>query len=745
MRTMTRVLRGLAVIAVLASVLWNAAPADASQAGVGSPTVHALFALSQPSDGPFPANWYTVSDMSNLTGVRVNLPLPEGVPPSDCAKPDADRPSVCDDLKVLNSLDGFNLQPQVSIPFDGAINLGTANSDSLFLVDIGVGRKVGINQRVWDPGTNTLHFESDDQLRQHTRYAVIATKDIRDTDNQSIKPAESFRNFLDNSCAGRRACAYQAALREGIAAAERAGTPAGRVVSASVFTTLSSTAVMEKVRDRIDGATPDPIDFVLASGRRTVFDRSAVSSVRFAAQTVPNVNPGSGDPLPLGPLDVVPGTVGQLAYGKYKSSDYQTATAVWPEIATKTGELSTGTERDIYVTMFLPSGAKPAGGWPVMVMAHGGTQHKDEFLLRHASIAASHGIATLGINTLGHGFGPASRLSVQLSGEATPVQFLSGGRGFDQDGNGEITNREGDRPVAPYAMLWERDALRQSAADLLQLVRQLEVGVDVDGDGATDLDGSRINLAGFSLGSNYTALAAAVAPSVKAVMLNAPGGALPELLRLAPSRRAVFGATLGARKPASLLNSEVGIAEMDGLAVTGPATLRWNESKPLRNEPVAIAVAGSMPIQELLDRTEWAFQTGNVVAYVPHYRQDPLAGVPAKRVLLQGSKGDQTIANPAMTALLRASGLADVATFYRTDLARKQDPSIPTNQHGFLNQQSSPNTVIRDVSRGAQHQIGTFFESGGATIVTPSPANLFETPIALPLPEVLNYSAVQNP
>jgi len=134
-----------------------------------------------------------------------------------------------------------------------------------------------------------------------------------------------------------------------------------------------------------------------------------------------------------------------------------------------------------------------------------------------------------------------------------------------------------------------------------------------------------------------------------------------------------------------------------------------------------------------------------VLAYAPHYRQDPLSGVPAKRILLQCSKGDQTIANPALTALLRASGLADVTTFYRTDLARRQDLSIPANQHGFLNQPTNPNAIIRAVSRGAQNQIGTFFESGGATIVTPSPANLFETPIAQPLPEVLNYAAVQNP
>ena len=42
------------------------------------------------------------------------------------------------------------------------------------------GQKVGINQIVWDPATNTLHVESDDLLDQHTRYAVIVTDGILD-------------------------------------------------------------------------------------------------------------------------------------------------------------------------------------------------------------------------------------------------------------------------------------------------------------------------------------------------------------------------------------------------------------------------------------------------------------------------------------------------------------------------------------------------------------------------------------
>ena len=60
---------------------------------------------------------------------------------------------------------------------------------------------------------------------------------------------------------------------------------------------------------------------------------------------------------------------------------------------------------ELYCTLVLPSEVKPAGGWPVMIFGHGGNSHKDDFLLRHAAIAASYGIATLGINAVGHGFG----------------------------------------------------------------------------------------------------------------------------------------------------------------------------------------------------------------------------------------------------------------------------------------------------------------------------------------------------
>jgi hypothetical protein len=85
-------------------LLWL--PANALAAGV-----YALFNLETPTGGPFPSDRFTVADPSHNTGLRVNLPLP------DCGA----RPADCDDLNVINTLDGFNQQPRLSIPFSGPI------------------------------------------------------------------------------------------------------------------------------------------------------------------------------------------------------------------------------------------------------------------------------------------------------------------------------------------------------------------------------------------------------------------------------------------------------------------------------------------------------------------------------------------------------------------------------------------------------------------------------------------------
>jgi hypothetical protein len=66
-----------------------------------------------------------------------------------------------------------------------------------------------------------------------------------------------------------------------------------------------------------------------------------------------------------------------------------------------------------------------------------------------------------------------------------------------------IDANEGLATAPPRTILLTTDGIRQTAADLMQLVRVIEVGVDVDGDGVPDLDPSRIYYFGHSLGGFY--------------------------------------------------------------------------------------------------------------------------------------------------------------------------------------------------------------------------------------------------
>jgi|SRR5438552_4385039 len=93
--------------------------------------------------------------------------------------------------------------------------------------------------------------------------------------------------------------------------------------------------------------------------------------------------------------------------------------------------------------------------------------------------------------------------------------------------------------------------------------------------------------------------------------------------------------------------------------------------------PVTNSVAGAIEIQELIDRNEWAAESGDPAAYARHLRLKPLAGVPPKSVILQVDKGDRVVTNPASTAVIRAGDLADRTTFYRNDLAFSANPTSP--------------------------------------------------------------------
>jgi Bacterial virulence factor lipase N-terminal len=713
-----RLLLRLATMVVLA-----AAPVLALAAGV-----NVRHDYSSTASSPFPSDRFTQVDWTQNTFRRVNLPKPDcTVQVSDCA-----------DIDVINTLDGFNTQPRISVPFTGDIDIATVTSDTVYLVNLGdtlsgrgFGQRVGINQVAWDAAGKTLVFESDELLKQHSRYALVVTNGIRDKVGDPIEGRPFGRLSLEKNIGDaldQGLTKYQNSLLEQHLDAAPARN---RIVALSLFTTQSISADLEKIHRQIKRSNPTAVDFNIGNGgsARAVFPLTDVANIEFIRQT--GAAPAfTRSILPTPALSVIPGAISRVAFGTFRSPDYQNAAKVIPVTSTLKGQPTVQSSNDLVFELFLPSGPRPADGWPVAIFGHGFTDSMYGAPWTVASVFASKGIATIAINVVGHGGGGAGTLNV-LSPAGTTIVVPAGGRGIDQDGNGAIDSTEGVNAAAPQTIIGSRDGLRQTVVDLMQLVRQIQVGVDVDGNGSADLDKNRIYYAGQSFGGIYGTIFLGVEGSVKAGVPNVPGGSITEVARLGVFRF-LTAIALATRQP-QLLN----VAPTPG--VPAPFNLNFDENMPLRNQPPLVnTVPGSVAIQQVLERNEWVQQTGNPVSYAPYIRKQPLRGNGAKPVIVQFAKGDVTVPNPTTSAILRAGDLADRAVFFRNDLAFAATPGIPKNPHTFLTNIGNP--VAAPYAVAAQMQIADFFASDGTMVNDPDGAGVFfESPITLPLPEELNY------
>ena len=710
---------------------------------------HPLFNLQSATQSPFPSDRLTIFDSGQNTGLRVALPLP------NCAT----NPSDCADLTLLNQLDGFNLQPRLSIPFDGAIDPSTVNSKTVFLITLpGPGltglefdgftpQVIGINQIVWDPASLTLFAESNNHLTQDSNYALIVTSGVHDAQGNPISATADFTQFIhgDGGVDGKNTDVllkrYQQALKHSLTddMLAQIGLSSGDVAAASVFTTESATATLQSIREQVKAAAAPAVDFNLGThGEKTVFPVSSIIGILWGQQTL-TTGPLHTVPVPTPALQVFPGSVATLAFGKFTSTQWKNSGVFIPAVPTRSSVPPQGTE-DLYFNLFIPSGTRPTNGWPVMIFGHGFTDSKQGAPFAVASTLAHNGIATIAINVVGHGFGPNSTLTV-IQGTGTTV-LPEGGRGFDQDGNGDITSAEGSSTfvLSPQGTIGSRDALQQTTADLMQLVRAIQGGIDADGDGLPDLDANRIYYAGQSFGGIYGTIFMGIEPDIRAGVPNVPGGPIIDIVRLSPGFKLLLTQALSVRTP-SLLNT------------TTPPFF-FNDNSPLRNlPPVTNSVPGAIAIQTVEDTSRWLGQAGDPVAWAPFIRQDPLPGDNPKPVIIQFARGDETVPNPTATALIRSGDLTDRTSFFRNDLAFALNPFDKiTNPTGF---QKNPHTFLTNivgdptkppfivpavVAIGAQTQIAVFLSTDGALTIDPDgPGPLFEVPIAWPMPEDLGF------
>jgi len=197
-----------------------------SAALLGSP------AAAQAAPQLFPSDSLTVKDGRQLTGERLALPLP------DCSA----RPSECDDTRLLNELDGFDLDPRIEIGFGQPIDLSRVTGETVYLQPTAGGARIPLNRLVWSPARNTLYGHPRTQLAERTSYRIVVTDAI---------------------------CGQAAA---------------------TTFTTMSATAGLEQMRSQLDdgsayadaGIPADQrgLDFVRPDGTRTVFQAANVARIR---------------------------------------------------------------------------------------------------------------------------------------------------------------------------------------------------------------------------------------------------------------------------------------------------------------------------------------------------------------------------------------------------------------------------------------------------------------------------------
>jgi Bacterial virulence factor lipase N-terminal len=690
--------------------------------------VHPLFDVQSTTGSPFPSDRFTLTDSAQNTDRRVNLPMP------NCAA----SPSNCGDVALLNQLDGFNIQPRISVPFDGAIDPSTVNNNTVFLIRIADTSNpttfnpqiVGINQVVWDTLTNTLFVKSDQQLDQHTTYLLIVTKGVHDSAGDPIEADDSFVNFRHTLNFGQtkdpELKSYRKTLinllDDDVLATLAPGLLSSDIAVASVFTTGSVTSTLEKIRDQIKVASAPTASFNLGThGESTVFPVASISGILFGQQQN-IVGPLNTVPVPTPALQVFPGAVAKVAFGKFSAKNFETAGGFIPAVPTRTGEPAVQSTGDVYFNLFIPAGTRPTNGWPVAIFAHGIGNNKNSSPFAVASTLAHSGIATLSINSVGHGFGPAGTLTV-IQGSGSVV-LSAGGRGVDLNASGTIDSFEGLVATGAQIEIAARDGVQQTVADLMQVVRMIQGGVDVDNTGSASLDANRIYMFGQSLGGIIGTVFMGIEPDIKAGVPNVPGGTFVDVALLSESNRPLLAFFLGSRLP-SLLNGGVG---------------GFTDNMPLRNQaPVINVVPGAMEIQRIADVFNWIAQAGESTAWAPFIRKSPLPGQAAKAVIIQFARGDKTNPNPSTTAIIRAGDLADRATFFRNDLAFLANPAFPKNPHTFLtNLAGAP--AVAAVAVGAQSQIAVFFASNGAVTIDPDgPGPLFEVPIAGPLPEDLAF------
>ena len=561
--------------------------------------------------------------------------------------------------QALDLLDGFGTTTATFFFFSGAIDpatlpasprLAPSLSDSVFCADATTGTPVQIALK-WNVDTRIPNVLAvlplpGKPLAEKTTYTCVVTTAVTDPLAQPVEPSADWQSVRDGVSANGDA---DAIFDPVVSMLGGHGVAAASIAGMTVFTTQSTIDDVVKIRDVVLPSLPVPsADFT--SRPELVFDTDAKLAT-------------------LLPSTFVRDHVGTIATGFYDSARFQTHDPdgdgpfgdlpLPPSFVTCAVPCEPTDERftrdgsgtpividipKIPVTVVIPKGTPPPGGWPVIIQQHGLGGQRDT-VVGFGETDAARGFASIGIDAVAHGYryfdcGPSAACSQDTAnnfgGTAIPDGFADGT--LAGQSIGFLTVNLGFFQ-AFHNFLGIRDNFRQTYVDLMSLVRLLH-GHSIDSALGTTLNDTEIFYMGHSLGGLMGSGFAPIEPDVKAFLLNATGGGLTNQL---------------------FVNSSIG-AGAQGL-VTGILGL------DPANVPDQFALANNFT-QSIIDPADGLNEARLLL--------DPVDGTP-RNVLQAECFGDEVVPNPSNEALAVAAGLPLFDPFV-TDLHQSSFtlPVVPT-------------------------------------------------------------------
>jgi len=381
-----------------------------------------------------------------------------------------------------------------------------------------------------------------------------------------------------------------------------------------------------------------PIAGDLLAVRALLLERAAASPPRLElTDDAPEDDVAAGvfdreSPGPFAPLFAAKPALGRVARGWMRSPEFRDARGV-VDPRRVAGEVP---PEDVRIDVVLTVPGDFSAPHPVVLLQHGFGGSNLSFL-EFAGDLAAEGLATVAISAVQHGRrgNPITLL------DSTPLQT--------------------------------RDIFRQSNIDQMALVRLVEAGIDLDGDGASELDPGDIRYYGVSLGGLLGASFVPLEDAIRTAVLVVTGGRIAALGN-APAIRPLYADFF---------------AERAGLPAESPEF--------------------ADVLTRILELGQQGMDAADGLNFARHWFREPF-GRGGKRILLQAGVGDDWVLNESTVELVTAAGIGPVGSVHGGEGVSGLwwfDPPDEPRGHGI-----SGRPEVRAQAR-------RFLASDGAAIVDP--------------------------